>query len=64
MPAEQLDGAVETLAASILAAGPKAIRLQKSLILDWEEMHTTAAVHRGIDGFVEDAIAIPTSRGA
>jgi enoyl-CoA hydratase len=53
VPAEQLDGAVETLAASILAAGPKAIRLQKSLILDWEEMHATAAVHRGIDGFVE-----------
>ena len=53
LPAEQLDDAVETLAASILAAGPHAIRLQKSLILDWEEMHTTAAVDRGIDGFVE-----------
>jgi enoyl-CoA hydratase len=53
VPAEKLDDAVETLAASILAAGPHAIRLQKSLILDWEEMHTTAAVDRGIDGFVE-----------
>ena len=53
VPAEQLDDAVEALAASILAAGPHAIRLQKSLILDWEEMHTTAAVDRGIDGFVE-----------
>jgi enoyl-CoA hydratase len=53
VPAEQLDHAVETLAASIVAAGPHAIRLQKSLILDWEEMHTAAAVDRGIDGFVE-----------
>ena len=53
VPAEELDDAVGTLAASILAAGPYAVRLQKSLILDWEEMHITAAVDRGIDGFVE-----------
>jgi enoyl-CoA hydratase len=53
VPAEELDDAVGTLAASILAAGPYAVRLQKSLILDWEEMHTAAAVDRGIDGFVE-----------
>ena len=53
VPAEELDAAVEALAASILAAGPYAVRLQKSLILDWEEMHTAAAVDRGIDGFVE-----------
>ena len=53
VPAAELDGAVEVLAASILAGGPQAIRIQKSLILDWEEMHTTAAVDRGIDGFVE-----------
>ena len=53
VPAEGLGEAVEALAASILAAGPYAVRLQKSLILDWEEMHTAAAVERGIDGFVE-----------
>jgi enoyl-CoA hydratase/carnithine racemase len=53
VPAEELDDAVGTLAASILAAGPYAVRLQKSLILDWEEMHTAAAVDRGIDGFIE-----------
>jgi enoyl-CoA hydratase/carnithine racemase len=53
VPAARLDEAVETLAASMLAAGPQAVRLQKSLILDWEEMHTAAAVERGIDGFVE-----------
>lgn len=53
IPADQLDAAVETLTSSILAAGPQAVRLQKSLILDWEEMHTSAAVDRGIDGFIE-----------
>lgn len=53
VPAEQLDDAVEALAASILAAGPYAVRLQKSLILDWEEMHVTAGVERGIDAFVD-----------
>jgi enoyl-CoA hydratase/carnithine racemase len=53
VPVDQLDEAIEKLAASILAAGPAAVRLQKSLILDWEEMHIAAAVDRGIDGFVE-----------
>jgi len=52
VPAEELDHAVEGLAASLLAAGPQAVRIQKSLILEWEEMHTTAAVERGIDAFV------------
>ena len=51
-PPEALDEAVEDLARSILAAGPNAIRLQKSLILDWEELPTAAAVQRGIDCFV------------
>lgn len=53
VPAEELDAAVEALAAPILAAGAYAVRLQKALILDWEEMHAAAAVERGIDGFVE-----------
>ena len=51
-PPEALDEAVEDLALPILAAGPNAIRLQKSLILDWEELPTAAAVQRGIDCFV------------
>jgi enoyl-CoA hydratase/carnithine racemase len=51
-PPEALDEAVENLARPILAAGPNAIRLQKSLILDWEELPTAAAVQRGIDCFV------------
>src|SRR5215472_3562515 len=52
VPADELDDAVERFVRTILAAGPRAIRLQKSLILDWEELPTTAAVERGIDCFV------------
>ena len=37
-PPEGLDAAVERFAAAILAGGPQAIRLQKALILDWEEL--------------------------
>jgi len=51
-PHQALDEAVEDLARPILAAGQQAIRLQKSLILDWEELPTAAAVQRGIDCFV------------
>ena len=52
-PPDRLDEAVERLAAPILTAGPKAIRLQKRLILDWEELPTAAAVARGIDSLAE-----------
>ena len=48
----ELDEAVERLVRPILAAGPRALRLQKSLILDWEELPTAAAIERGIDCFV------------
>ena len=51
-PSGELDDAVERLARSILAAGPQAVRLQKSLILDWEELPTAMAIERGIDCFV------------
>jgi enoyl-CoA hydratase/carnithine racemase len=51
-PHQELDQAVDRLAAPILAAGPKAVRLQKALILDWEELPTSAAVERGIESFV------------
>jgi enoyl-CoA hydratase len=53
VPSAELDAAVEALAAPILASGPQAVRIQKALILDWEEMHTTAAVERGIEAFVD-----------
>jgi enoyl-CoA hydratase/carnithine racemase len=50
--ADELDEAIERLVRPILAAGPRAIRLQKSLILEWEELPTAAAIERGIECFV------------
>jgi enoyl-CoA hydratase len=50
---ERLDAVVERFAAAILAGGPQAIRLQKKLILDWEELSTGAAIARGIEIFAE-----------
>ena len=52
-PPDRLDAVVERFAAAILAGGPHAIRLQKRLILDWEELPTGAAVARGIEIFSE-----------
>jgi enoyl-CoA hydratase len=51
-PAAELDVAVERLMRPILAAGLRAVRLQKSLILDWEELPAELAIARGIDAFV------------
>ncbi len=56
-PPSHLDVAVEHVAAAILAGGAHAIRLQKALILDWEELPTAQAVRRGIDCF---AVAFDT----
>jgi len=49
----QLDAAVERFAAAILAGGKAAIRLQKALNREWEDLSTSAAVERGIDAFTE-----------
>jgi len=49
---QALEKAVEDFARPILAAGPNAIRLQKSLILDWDELPTAAAVKHSIECFV------------
>jgi len=53
VPSGQLDAAVERFAAAILAGGPQAIRRQKALILEWEDLSTSAAVARGIDALAE-----------
>lgn len=45
---DELDMAVEKWVAAICAAGPRAIRLQKALVQDWERMSITDAVQRGI----------------
>jgi enoyl-CoA hydratase len=52
VPHQSLDEALDGLVCAVLAGGPRAIRLQKSLILEWEELPTSAAVERGIDCFV------------
>jgi enoyl-CoA hydratase/carnithine racemase len=48
---DALDAAVAEWVDAILATGPRATRLQKALISDWEELTTDAAVRRGIDAF-------------
>jgi enoyl-CoA hydratase/carnithine racemase len=52
-PAAELDAAVEKWVAVILAAGPRAIRIQKRLVADWERMSIKAAVQQGIRAIVE-----------
>jgi len=51
--ASDLEAAVEGCVAAILAAGPRAIRLQKALIREWEGLGLTQAIERGIDAFSE-----------
>ena len=51
VPAEQLDAAVARRVESILASGPRAIRLQKALIAAWEDLPLREAVQRGIASF-------------
>jgi enoyl-CoA hydratase/carnithine racemase len=48
-----LDSGVEHWVSSILAAGPRAIRLQKKLVRDWERMTLQQAVQAGIRACVE-----------
>ena len=53
VPAAELDAAVERMAASIVAAGPQAVRLQKALISGWEERTPSEAVKLGIEFFAQ-----------
>ena len=48
-----LDGGVESWVSAILLAGPRAIRLQKKLVRDWERMTIAQAVQAGINACVE-----------
>ena len=52
-PAAELDAAVEKWIAAILAAGPRAIRIQKRLLAEWERMSIKDAVQQGIRAMVE-----------
>ena len=49
----ELDRGVEQWVASIVAAGPRAIRLQKKLVRDWERLTIAEAVQAGIRACVE-----------
>jgi enoyl-CoA hydratase len=53
VPADQLDAAVERLVGSILASGANAVRLQKALISEWEDLPMRQAIQRGIERFAE-----------
>ena len=50
---QRLDDGVEQWVSSILAAGPRAIRLQKKLVRDWERMTIAQAVQAGIRACVD-----------
>jgi enoyl-CoA hydratase len=53
VPAAELDAAVERWVSAILSAGPRAVRIQKRLIADWERMAISDAVKQGIAAVVE-----------
>ncbi len=52
-PAAQLDAAVEKWIASLLLGGKRVMRLQKTLINDWERMSITDGIWAGIRACVE-----------
>jgi enoyl-CoA hydratase len=51
VPLEDLDRAVDAWLASIFAAGANAVRLQKTLIRQWEDLPLSAAIDAGVDAF-------------
>ena len=53
VPAHELDAAVEKWIASILLGGKRVMRLQKTLINDWERMSITDGIWAGIRACVE-----------
>ena len=53
VPAAALDQAVEEWITSLLACGPRAVRIQKRLVIDWDRMSTTDAARAGIQAYVD-----------
>lgn len=53
VPAGELDAAVDRWIDSILACGPRAVRIQKRLIMDWDRMSPTEGARAGIQAYVE-----------
>ena len=52
VPADALDDAVEHWVGQILEGGPRAIRLQKELIREWEAMPVSDTIQAGIRSLV------------
>jgi enoyl-CoA hydratase/carnithine racemase len=50
-----LDAAIERDVAAIVAAAPKAVRAQKSLMRRWEALPLDEAIRAGIDAFAQSA---------
>ncbi|MEQ9122123.1 MAG: enoyl-CoA hydratase-related protein [Alphaproteobacteria bacterium] len=50
---DALDAAVESWIASLLLCGPRAVRIQKRLIMDWDRMSVTDGARAGIQAYVE-----------
>ena len=53
VPAAELDAAVDKWIQSILASGPRAVRLQKKLMRDWERLPLEDAIQAGIQACLE-----------
>jgi enoyl-CoA hydratase/carnithine racemase len=53
VPGKQLDETVDRWTSAILEAGPRAIRLQKRLLREWERLPLDEAIERGIDVFAD-----------
>lgn len=53
VPAAELDAAVEKWVHALCVAGPRAVRIQKALVRDWERMSIRDAIHRGIQACAE-----------
>jgi enoyl-CoA hydratase len=51
VPSADLDLAVEARLTALLAAGPRAIRLQKALIRQWEDLPLKDAIAAGVETF-------------
>jgi enoyl-CoA hydratase len=51
VPAPDLDRAVEDWIGKLLTSAPRAVRLQKRLIRQWEDLPLSDAVAAGIDAF-------------
>lgn len=51
VPGSSLDQAVEAWIGKLLTSAPRAVRLQKRLIREWEDLPLAAAIAAGIDAF-------------